>query len=274
MIRIILSLVPLLFILSSCDDSPEYGSTAVVEGFINSQGTCVVWFSSSAVPQNKDVLSDKVFKWGTVTLSDGTSEIQLKAQPISGNFPPFRFYETDIDIRPGVTYTVTARYRNYTVTGSSRMTTPPAIDRIEVLPVEGHDSLRTVNLYFTAPDDVPAYYYVTMRTLGRYSQELPCMLSTTQAYEPGKQICIPVYTPKTYRIDKHYQTFISAGQDIILTLYRINKDVYDYWLAFFNMQLFSSSPILGNNSSLPNTVSGGYGVWSAQGGDAVCLSLD
>lgn len=273
LINLLLSILTAV-ILTGCDDEPTTPSTGVVEGYINSQGTCVVWFSATASPQNNDDITDKVLKWGKVTISDGTSEVVLRGQPVSNNFPPFRFYATDIDVRPGVTYTVTATYKDFMVTGSSRMTTAPKIDNIEILPVEGKDSLRAINLYFTAPEDVPAYYYVTMRSLERFAQEDPCMLSAICVEKAGEQIRLPVYNPKTYRISKHYQTNIKAGQKVLITLYRINKDVYEFWKVFFDNQLFGASPVLGNNKSLPGTVEGGYGVWSAQGGDAAVVFVE
>lgn len=127
--------------------------------------------------------------------------------------------------------------------------------------------------HFTAPDDCPAYYNVEVRESTRRGRPYPAMLCTIEATEPGKQMSIPVFRPKNELDTAHFVPQFAVGEQIEVSLCRVQKPVYDFWYSYNNDVTFGNSVFLGAGASMPTNITGGLGVWSARGTDKRTLTV-
>lgn len=245
------------------DNVPVEPVRPVIEGFINSDGNPMVLFSSSVVPGIDGNLSENVVTWGKIMVSDGEQEVILTGRVDHSCFPPFRYYSLDMKGEPGHTYKITADFRQLHAEAICTMPYPTPIDSIVWANADG-DSLKAATLHFTAPQDVPAYYYLTLTENSRGAYPRPCMMGTFKAESPGAQCALSVWKPKSKIDTVKYVAHFKIGEEGTVSLNRITPEVYDFWNSYINMMLFSASPFLSTDSDLPTNISGGLGVWSAQ----------
>lgn len=254
------------------DIEPE-GEMAVIEGWISSDGYPTVIFTSSINPDGRDKkLSDAVVRWGRVSISDGERTVVLTAGPDDDYFPPYRYYNYRLKGEPGRTYTIKADYKRLHAEASCTMPFPTEIDRIEVEPL--NDSLRGATLYFRAPEDCPAYYYVTLRSDKRRSRPYPAMLGIAEALQPGAEISIPLYRPKNRLDTLDFVPNFKKGERYLVDLNRIDKKVYDFWRSYNELIVFGGSQFVSTSSELVGNIKNGYGVWSAQGTSTRQLDIE
>ncbi len=256
----------LLLTVTGCNDSeePETQSQPVIEAYISADGFPTVFFTTSVVPGLDGSIQDNVVTAGRVSISDGEKEVVMTASKKSGYVPPFRYYTFDMRGEAGKTYTVTATYKGMKAVARCKMPVPTPIDSI-VLTKTSNDTLRAATLFFTAPEDTPAYYYLTMRSETNNGQPLPCMLGTIKVTTPGEKVTMPVMRPRQKIDGEDYVSQLKVGEIVEIQLNRITEDVYDFWRAYDNMVDFSTSPFITSDQSLPGNVEGGLGIFSAQG---------
>ena len=257
----------LLTAAAGCTESDE-GPVApkpVIEGWIDSDGHPTVLFTLSLKPDENGYIADKMVRWGKVTVSDGEKSVVLTGTPDDRYFPPYRYYSMNICGEPGKTYTIVAdNGEGLTATASCLMPCPTPIDRIEVEPTEV-DTLRAATLVFTAPDDCPAYYYVSIRDLKDLGRPKPGLLGTAEALKPGAEVRVPVMHSKSHLSNKGYVPQLIRGERLEVRLNRVSREVYDFWRAYSDLVLFGDSEFVTSNAPMPTNVEGGYGIWSAQG---------
>lgn len=247
----------------------------VVEGWINSDGYPVVIFTSSLSPDNAgSALADKIIRWGTVTISDGSRTVVMTGGMSDEYFPPYRYYTFDMKGEPGKTYRIVAEYENLHAEAECRMPIPTPIDGIELSPIAGNDTLRSAVLRFTAPNDCPAYYCITVRDLDRGRRPLPAMMGTVIAERPHERLDVPVFNPKNVLDTVSFVPQLAVGQRLVVSLCRVTSEVYTFWNDYNNMTMFGGSQFLSGSTELRGNIAGGYGVWSAQGVSSVAVEVE
>lgn len=239
-------------------------SLAVIEGTFDTDGYPVVLFSSSVTPGIDGTIKDNVINWGKVTISDGEREVILTGRRDDKYLPPYKYYTREMKGVPGKIYRLTAEFDNLYAESECLMPYPTEIERVEIASTES-DSLKSATLYFIAPEDVPAYYYVSLVDLTLQSVPRPCVMGTLRTDVAGKEYSIPIMRPKIKIDGDVYIPNLSVGSVYRVYLNRVTKEVFEFWRAFDNMVMFSSSPFISSDQSLPSNIKGGYGVWSPQG---------
>lgn len=264
------------FLLASCIEEPPIATEkAVIEGWINSDGYPVVIFTSSISPDEEDItLSDKIIRWGKVTITDSVDSFTMTGGPDNDFFPPYRFISYQMKGEPGKTYKIRAEFKNLVAEAECTMPMPTPIDRVEVLPIEDNDSLRAATLYFTTPANCPSYYYLTIREAESGKQPLPAMLGTYKATTPGIEASIPILHSKNHLNDDIFVPQLKIGEKLEISLCRISEEVYEFWSAYDNAVLFGGNQFFDSAQSLHGNIQGGYGVWSAQGVSRTTLLVE
>ena len=272
---ILLNIVGLTAIMySSCSDTDNEmvaPRVAVIEGSINSGEYPSVLFSASVSPGINGSLKESVVNWGKVTISDGEREVVMTGRVDNAYMPPFRYYTTKIVGEPGKTYTITADFADLHAKASMRMPYPTPIDSVSLIQVS--DSLFAATLHFTSPADTPAYYYLSMAEENSRSSHKPSMMGSICADMAGIHYSIPILRPKNKISNGKYIAQLKLGETWNIRLNRVEKEVYDFWTAYDNMLLFSSSPFISSNESLPTNILGGYGIWSPQGSSNISITV-
>lgn len=259
---------------SSSSDSPVMPSRLTLEGHIDDNGFASVLLTEAITPSPEGgLISDAVIRWGKITLSDGHSTVILTGGPDNDYAPPYRYFSHALTGRAGRTYTITAEYEGRTVSAVCTMPPPTPIDSLTAGRVAGNDTLRSVTLHFTAPDDCPAYYHISSRLPGRDPRFYPAVLGCVTANTPGEHISVPAYRGKHFTETSDFTPQWPVGSTATVRLERVTHEVYRFWEAFNNVVLFGGSQFIGTPESLPGNISGGYGVWSAQGTSTASIPL-
>lgn len=263
----IIVMIAISFGIWSCRDevSEDIGPVGVIEGWMDSDGYPVVIFTQSINPEVSGEISQAVIKWGTVRISDGEEECILTGGPSNSYFPPYRYYTYDMKGEPGRTYEITAEYGDIRVSAKARMPYPVKIDSIRFERVETNDSLRTAQLFYTVPDG-DSYFYVTMRD-GIKARPYPSLLAISEGGRPGESKGIPLMKPKIKIDSVKYAPHFKVGEELEITLNRVDRDAYEFWKEYSNYILVGTSPFIGGDKGLHGNVSGGFGIWSVQGVD-------
>ncbi len=261
--------------ISGCNSDDEIFSTdrPVIDGWISSDSNPVVIFTSSFSGKDDNILSDKIIKYGKVTISDGEKEIILTAGAAKNYFPPFRYYNYEMKGIPGKTYKVTAEYKGMKAEADGYMFPATPIDSIEIKKIGSNDSLRAVTLYFTSPEDVPAYYYVTLQEGKRNSRPLPAMLGTIKVDNKKDKVSIPIFRPHTKVDSLMYVAYLREGESWIINLNRVDEKTYRFWRDYDNSVSLGNSPFLSNQNHIEGNVKGGYGIFSVQGTASLPLKI-
>lgn len=261
--------------LSDCShgDDAAVPALPVIEGYMVSGEFPVVVFSSTITPKESDgSLSDALISWGKVVISDGEKEVILTGKVDKSYLPPYVYYTNDFKCEAGKSYFVKADYGDLHASARCYIPSPTPIDAITIAPTE-NDTLYAATLHFTAPQDVPAYYYVSMRGLERGDIAKICPMSTIRADVPGQDISVSLLRPKTPISGETYVANFTIGEEFIVSLNRVESDVYAFWQGYDNMLLTSHSPFISSDITLSGNISGGLGIFSGQGASSMPLII-
>ncbi len=275
----ILIIISIAILLNSCltdDDGVNHPDVPVLDAWIDSYGFPVALLTESLDPGSGAEISSKVIRWGKITISDGETTAIMTGSPDRNYFPPYRYHTSELYGVPGRTYTITAEFGGKKVTASAMMPEPTPIDNVTVSPIAGNDTLRSVSMTFTSPDDTPAYYYVTVRDLNSPSRvrALPAIMSTVKATRSGRPVEIPVFMPKVKHDTVTYTSNPTVGQRLELNLCRVSEEVFDFWDDYNSTILIGSSEFISGDISLRGNVNGGYGVFSPQGVSRMVVEVE
>lgn len=262
--RAILTGIAAIMIQGCEEDTPVNSRKAVIEGYIcNGENPCVI-FSSSIVPGISGNVADAVVNWGKVTVSDGDTTIVLTGRVDDSYVPNYVYYNFDIAGIPGKTYSISAEFKDLKAHASARMPYPVEIDSITLTPTTV-DSLRAATLHFTSPTETPSYFYISMKKNQKEERMLPCMMGTVKTDLPGAHYSIPVLHPRVKTDSAKYVSQLIVGEEWTVSLNRVESIVYDFWKAYDDMVMFSTSPFISSTESLPSNIIGGFGIWSVEG---------
>ncbi len=261
-------------ILGACTDDLDPGlEQAVIEGWIDSDGYPTVMFTTTLNPDEKGgSIIDNMIRWGVIKISDGTQEVILTGSADKNILPPYRYHTTKMRGVPGRTYTVTASYKNLHATAKCKMPAPVPIDTIILETIPGNDTLRSARLSLTVPEDVPAYFCISVSEVeedadnkGNLHRPLPALMGTAQSFTPGEKLEIALFNAKNYENRLHFVPQMIVGHRLVVSLHRVVKEVYDYWTAYDNFVMFGHSIFLKPSSPPEGNIMQGLGIWSAQG---------
>lgn len=263
----------LAMLLQCCGDTSQpNASKAVIEGYLRSDDTPLVLFSSSVVPGTSGNIANAMVNWGKVTVSDGDTTVVLTGRVDDSYMPPYVYYTFDMKGTPGKTYSVTAEFKDLKARSSMTMPMPVDIDSITMVRSD-NDTLRTAALHFTSPAQTPAYFYLSMKRNAHGERMMPCMMGSIKTDRPHTHYSIPILKPRV-RIDSvKYMPQLVVGEEWIVSLNRTEGPIYDFWKAYDDMVMFSTSPFISTSESLPTNVSGGFGVWSVEGSSQMAITV-
>lgn len=251
-----------LMAVCSCQmaQEPPARPELVVEGWIDSNGFPTVLLSSSALPtEEPGKLEEIIARWGKVTIENRGKEVVMIGRSNTGiGFPFYCYYTYEMIGQPGEIYSIRAEYGGRSVVATCRM--PSQIVEIDSLTM---GSKGVGEVYFTAPEICPAYV-VVKANIGGGTRFYPTPLGFAECLTPGASMSLPVYLPLS-SVSKLPVGEALVGEELHVKLATVSKEVYDYWVAFGEIATVGSNSFVGTAENLPPTVSGGLGVWSAQG---------
>ena len=263
-----------LLILTGCTaDEPTVEPMPVIEGWIDSDGHPNVLFTTAITPgSDGGELADALVRWGRVTISDGETEAVMTGIRDNNYFPPYRYYTTDLIGQPGKTYHVSASFKGMNAQATSTMPEPTPIDSITFLPTES-EHLKSAVLHFTAPQSVPAYYYLTIFPAKGAAVGLPCLMGWKECTVSGEAVAVAILNSKQTAVGEDFEAQLRVGGHYVVQLHRVEKPVFDFWRAYDDALMFGNNLLFGGASDLPSNVSGGFGIFGARGTSARAFSV-
>lgn len=265
----------LLLAIVGCTESnePAVEPKAVVEAWIDNGRHPQVLFTSTITPDMEGgELADAMLRWGKVTISDGSNEYVMTGMRDNEYFPPFRYTTTELVGVPGTTYKITASYKQLRAEAACRMPQPTLIDSVTFQACD-IDTLRAALMHFTAPEDVPAYYYLTISERMGSSVSLPCLMGWKECTVASVPVGVAVMNSKQTQPGEDFQPQLRLNAKYVVSLHRVEKPVYDFWRAYDDAILFGSNMLFGDVASLPSNINGGFGVFSARGTDTKSFTV-
>lgn len=260
--------------IQGCEEETSITSRkAVIEGYICTDETPRVIFSSSVVPNTSGNVADAVVNWGKVTISDGDTTIIMTGRSDDTYTPPFVYYTFDMTGTPGKTYSILAEFKDLKAHSAVKMPYPVEIDSITLTPTD-IDTLRSATLHFTSPAETPSYFYISMKKTGRGSRMLPCMMGTIKTDLPNAHYSLPLLPPRVKIDSTRYISQLIVGEKWTVSLNRTESRVFNFWKAYDDMVMFSSSPFISTTESLPTNITGGFGIWSVEGSSKRNLTVE
>lgn len=245
---------------------PEAEPRAVIEGWLDSEGYPRVIFTSSFVPGESDAtIADKLIRWGKVTISDGDTTIIMTGGPDKNLFPPYSYYTYEMQGEPGKTYTITADFEQFHAEASAKMPDKPLVAEVRTEKNAECDTIRSVTVVITAPEDCPAYYHVSTQVITEDFRYYPSIMGCVMAELPGESVELPVFRGKSSLSEKDFVPGIPTNRAVRIKVERVTREIYEFWCAFNEATLFGGSQFTEHSTSLPTNITGGYGYWSPQG---------
>lgn len=254
-------------VIAGCDTSTEVSSPSlVVEGWIDSDGFPVVILTKTIAPDVSQAtpVSDCLVRWGKVTISDGEREVVMTGTTDENYFPPYKYRTFDMRGKPGKTYHITATYGGMSVESSCTMPEKARIIAVDAAPVDGSGLQYEMSMTFLPVRGERYYHIITRCNRGR-GGFLPSFMGTVKTDGSGDEVKVPVFAPKTDTADGVFSPYFKSGDVVEVALCTITPEVYDFWFDYDDVVAFGGNQFVSSAGNLRSNVTGGYGVWSAQG---------
>lgn len=250
----------------SCDkEYPREEQRLVIEGWIENGEFPVVLVSlSGTIDNDGDPISDFMVRWATVSINDGDSTYILTGGLDKKYFPPYAYKGYDLRGEIGKTYTLTVEYDGMRATATTSIPQPIEIDSLEVKPIEGSDTLRAINVHFTAPTAATEYYRLRYREYNSEGRFYPSFLGTFNTDSATGATSVPLYRAKRKTVED-YTPYFPIGSQVEVRLGHISKESYDIWTDYDNIVNFGSSIFFQQQTTLRSNINGGYGFWIGYG---------
>lgn len=268
--------LPILFVAAiGCTEhvEPDITPRPVVEAWIDNGRHPQVLFTTTITPdKNGGELADAMLRWGAVTISDGVNEYIMGGMRDNNYFPPYRYTTTEIIGVPGTTYRITASFKQLRAESVCTMPEPTLIDSITFREC-GVDTMRAATLHFTAPHDVPAYYYLTIIDSIGSPVSLPCLMGWKECTVPDVAVAVAIMNSKQTVVGEVFSPQLKLNCTYVVSLHRVEKPIYNFWRAYDDAALFGSNMLFGDVASLPSNINGGFGVFGARGTDTKLFTV-
>lgn len=248
---------------------PVHQSIVVVEGWIEQNKYPEVILSlSSPYFSSIDSLSilDYAVRSAKVTIyTDDDSEILL----LSSNdkyFPPQVYRARRIKGEVGKTYNIEVLFRGDTITASTTIPEPVAIDSFWFELAKNQDSLGYLYFSITDNPNQKNYYRTLTRVQNQEELFVPTRMSVyDDKYFNGEEITFTMAREASSWMENSMDHYFKIGDTVDFKLCSIDKASYDFWNTYQNEILSSANPFASTNARIKCNINHGYGVWYGSG---------
>lgn len=271
--RLVLACLPGL-LLFACEKQldlnlPTGEQKIVVEGWIENGKNAEVILSLTA-PYFSSIDSSNLFEYAVthakVTLfTEDSSEI-LTLKRNTDYFPPYVYRSVDIRGATGKTYTIEVVLNRDTLTASSRIPEPVALDSVWFAADPGLDGAGRIWARLTDRADRENYYRILYRRKGKDSRYLPGSLSTfSDVLFNGKTAEMGFTRGYTSLLSTGEDKYFHAGDTVSIRFCSIEREQFEFWNGYQNEVISAANPLAAGNYMLKSNVHGGLGIWTGYG---------
>lgn len=277
-------LISFLFVSAGCRKVtfPTYDPQIVVEGWIENGRPPIVMLTTSvtvgAEPIDSTDLEDHVIRWGKVTVSDGEKEVILAGKKDDRYFPPYIYTTAKIKGEVGKTYHLTVEYGGRTVTASTTIPSPVALEYIRAEKVseapDDSDSDKYILIGGLKDNkNTKDYYKVFTKVHGKDSSFVSSFLGLTDDAVLSQEIEeIPINKGRILNGNKDIH--FSPGDTVGVRFCTMDRASWEYWSDFEEIESLTSNPFFPINTDIRSNIKGGLGYWSGYGSTYYMVELD
>lgn len=260
----------LLLVMMACGNAEieDVPDCLVVEGYIDAGGFPIVILTRSIhvteERKSMDSLANYVERWARVAVDDGERTVVLTGMLNETYYPPYIYTTGNMRGEEGKQYKLTVDLDHEHVEAVT--TIPQRVQIDSTYAVQVSDTLYSIHaLVRNEPDEDNYYMTFAYKSTDRPSF-LPSALGVQYSNAGDALVDVPVNYGRR-NIDRNRPMYYHDGDSVMIKVARINKDGYDFWRAYEDMNSLSSNPLMPVVNNLPSNIEGGLGYWMGYGAD-------
>lgn len=270
-------LIPLL-LLTSCEKDitvilPRPEPVIVVEGKIEQgQYPYVILSSSQAYfdPVDSAVIANTIILSGIVIVSDGTTTDTLKLTLDNTFFPPTIYRAENMVGEVGKTYNLTVHAGGKTLTASTTIPTPVALDSTWFKTQPPSDTLGFIWAHLSDPAGLGNNYRWFAKRLGKDVRFVAPIGSVFEdrfingkkfdfAYNRGAE-----FNSSADDDNNQERGYFKVGDTVVVKFCTIDRPSFEFYRSFETEVSNNGNPFAAP-TNIPSNISGGLGFWGGYG---------
>jgi hypothetical protein len=257
---------------------PEDMPQIVVEGWIEDGGFPIVMLTTTvSVAEEKtqwDDLKENIIRWAKVSVSDGEREEVLTGRKNNDYFPPYVYTSSRMRGEAGKTYTLKVEYSGRTVTASTSVPYPVALEWIKTGPSEKEGQVSIVAGLKDNPDTKDYYKFFTkvMHEDSVYVSSFMGLVDDALLGDGVNEIVVQRGSPIKFGSDDLSVTF-QKGSDVMVKLCTMDEVSYNYWEDYEDISFLSKNPFFPVTRKIRSNIEGGLGYWAGYGSSIYRMSI-
>lgn len=274
----IIGILILSFLLYSCVQENMDHTKMVVEGWIDAGKHPIVMLHTSyslslSEPDSTtllDVLEEHMVLFGKVVIFDGEDSVTLTGRVDTNYLPPYIYTTTKIKGEIGKTYSLHAKYKEYSAKSQTEIPTIATFDSIRVtnlnqkMNVVGYaNNLEVGETYIlmARTTDQRQYKICPMGAFKANSSQADLVINNPIAFPGGGTVLYQTLFPKTD----------SVGVSIKFA--KIGEVEYQMWDSYIAQNLTQGLFFMETYGNIISNIEGGNGYWCGMGASEYTISL-
>lgn len=263
--------------IQSCNDDllldiSEPDDLIVVDGWIENGKQAKVFLTTNSpyfTSIDSASIRDLVLSRAKVTISDGERSEVLILRSDYNYFPPFYYAGNTIFGEAGKVYTLTADYGGKSVVAETTIPPKVNIDNTYFELSEDEDSIGSVVLNWTDPQDEKNYYRIFSKRVGKDDRFISTfIIAINDQYFNGEEISFKFALAPESILSTEKTEFFRLGDTILVKLCTMDKASYDFWSSYQDEVLNATNPFASSMIDLSSNIDGdGLGIWGGYGVD-------
>ena len=268
----------LSFLLYSCVREEVDHTKMVVEGWIDAGKHPIVMLHTSyslslSEPDSTtllDVLEQHMVLFGKVVIFDGEDSVILTGRVDTNYLPPYIYTTTKIIGEVGKTYSLHAKYKEFS-----------AKAKTEIPEIASFDSIRVTNLNqkmnvvgYANHLEVGKTYILMARTTDQRQYKI-CPMGAFRASQ--KQLKMTINNPINFTGDGMIpQTLFpqTDNVDIAIKFAKVGEAEYQFWDSYIAQNLTQGLFFVETHSNIISNIQDGNGYWCGMGASEYTISLE
>jgi hypothetical protein len=274
----IIGILILSFLLYSCVQENMDHTKMVVEGWIDAGKHPIVMLHTSyslslSEPDSTtllDVLEEHMVLFGKVVIFDGEDSVTLTGRVDTNYLPPYIYTTTKIKGEIGKTYSLHAKYKEYSAKSQTEIPTIATFDSIRVTNLNqkmnvvgyaNHLEVGETYILMARTTDQRQYKICPMGAFKANSSQADLVINNPIAFPGGGTVLYQTLFPKTD----------SVGVSIKFA--KVGEVEYQMWDSYIAQNLTQGLFFMETYGNIISNIEGGNGYWCGMGASEYTISL-
>ncbi len=268
----------LSFLLYSCVREEVDHTKMVVEGWIDAGKHPIVMLHTSyslslSEPDSTtllDVLEQHMVLFGKVVIFDGEDSVILTGRVDTNYLPPYIYTTTKIIGEVGKTYSLHAKYKEFSAKAKTEIPEIASFDSIRV--TNFNQKMNVVGYANQLEIDQP---YIIMACTTKDKQYKICPMGAFRASQ--KQLKLTINNPINFTGEAMMlQTLFPQldSVDIAIKFAKVDEAEYQFWDSYIAQKMTQGMFFMETYSNIISNIESGNGYWCGMGASEYTISLE